>query len=189
MEVKKAATNLWDILKLVIIALLIVIPIRFFVFQPFIVSGQSMEPNYHSSDYLIVDELSYRVNAPQRGDVVIFKYPKNPSYKYIKRIIGLPGETIEIKNAEVFITVNNVTVKLDESSYLPAILAGSWTRMNNMAPITLGAGQYFVMGDNRNNSSDSRVWGVLPRENIVGKNFFTFSVLGVMTKDQNQSIY
>ena len=79
MEVKKTAQNIWDITKLVIIALLIVIPIRLFVFQPFIVNGQSMEPNFHSSDYLIVDELSYRFNQPQRGDVIVFKYPKNPT--------------------------------------------------------------------------------------------------------------
>lgn len=189
MEVKKAATNFWDILKLVIIALLIVIPIRFFVFQPFIVSGQSMEPNYHSSDYLIVDEVSYKIHEPQRGDVIVFKYPKNPAYKYIKRIIGLPGETIEIKNAEIFITANGVTAKLDESSYLSSLVINSWNRMANMAPVALGVNQYFVLGDNRNNSSDSRVWGVLPAKNIVGKTFFTFSVLGTLMNDENPSTY
>lgn len=185
MEIKKAATDFLDILKLVALALLIVLPIRYFIFQPFIVSGQSMEPNYHSADYLIVDEISYRTHAPARGDVIVFKYPRNTAFKYIKRIIGLPGETVEIKNKEVYITSNGQTVKLDESLYLPQSVMDAWVRMTNTGPITLGEGQYFVMGDNRNNSSDSRIWGVLPRKNIVGKTFYTLSVLGMMLRDQN----
>jgi signal peptidase I len=189
MEVKKTAQNVWDITKLVIIALLIVIPIRLFVFQPFIVNGQSMEPNFHSSDYLIVDELSYRFNQPQRGDVIVFKYPKNPTYKYIKRIIGLPGETVEIRDASIYITSNGTTLKLDESKYLPQTTINSWQRMADMPAITLSNDQYFVLGDNRNNSSDSRVWGILPKKNIVGKDFFTFSVLGFFIKDQSNSTY
>jgi signal peptidase I len=148
-----------------------------------------MEPEYHSSDYLIVDEVSYRIHAPQRSDVIVFKYPKNPAYKYIKRIIGLPGETIEIKNAQIFITSNGTTIKLDESSYLPASVTDSWTRMAGMPAIKLSAGEYFVLGDNRNNSSDSRVWGVLPAKNIIGKTFFTFSILGTLMQGQNPSTY
>ena len=189
MEVKKVGTNIWDILKLVIVALLIVIPIRYFVFQPFIVSGQSMEPNYHSSDYLIVDEVSYKIGTPQRDDVIVFKYPKNPAYKYIKRIIGLPGETVEIKNAKIFITSNGTITRLDESAYLPIEATNAWERVANMAPVKLGDDQYFVLGDNRNNSSDSRVWGVLPFQNIIGKTFFTFSILGTIKKETNLSTY
>lgn len=185
MEIKKTATDLWDILKLVALALLIVLPIRYFVFQPFIVSGQSMEPNYHSTDYLIVDEVSYRTRAPERGDVIVFKYPRNTAFKYIKRIIGLPGETVEIRNKEVYITSNGQTTKLDESSYLPQSVMNAWVRMTEMEPVVLGEGQYFVMGDNRNNSSDSRVWGILPRGNIIGKTFYTVSVLGIMLRDKN----
>ncbi|HRU20782.1 MAG TPA: signal peptidase I [Candidatus Paceibacterota bacterium] len=190
MEVKKIASEIFDVVKLIVLALLIVIPIRCFVFQPFIVSGQSMEPNYHSSDYLIIDEISYRNNSPERGDVVVFKYPKNPNFKYIKRIIGLPGETIEIKNAEIFITSNGQTTKLDESSYLPQSVRDSWVRMANMDPLTLGPNEYFVLGDNRNNSSDSRVWGPLPAKNIIGKTFYTFSITGFILSDNNpESIY
>jgi signal peptidase I len=181
MEGKKLIANIWDIGKLALIALLIVMPIRIFIFQPFVVNGQSMEPNYHSSDYLIIDEISYRFNAPQRGDVVVFKYPKNPDFKYIKRIIGLPGETIEIKNKEIFITNNQNTFKLDESAYLPALVFDAWERIDNMDPVILGLDEYFVLGDNRNNSSDSRIWGVLPAKNIVGKIFCQLSPFETIT--------
>ncbi len=185
MEPKTIFNNLWDIVKLAVLAALIVIPIRFFVFQPFIVNGQSMEPNYHSADYLIIDEVSYRFNDPKRGDVVVFKYPKNTSIKYIKRIIGLPGETIEIRNKGVFITKDGSTAKLDESAYLSADTYENWKRMTDYPLTTLGEGQYFVMGDNRDNSSDSRVWGLLPRKNIVGKTFYTFSIFNAIIKDKD----
>lgn len=94
---------IWETLKIIIIALLIVIPIRYFIFQPFFVRGQSMEPAFENGDYLIVDELSYRFRGPQRGEVVVFRYPENPSFRYIKRIIGLPGEKVEIKDGYVMI--------------------------------------------------------------------------------------
>jgi signal peptidase I len=121
--------------------------------------------------------------------VIVFKYPKNPTYKYIKRIIGLPGETVEIRDASIYITSNGTTLKLDESKYLPQTTINSWQRMADMPAITLSNDQYFVLGDNRNNSSDSRVWGILPKKNIVGKDFFTFSVLGFFIKDQSNSTY
>jgi len=155
---------IWEILKIVIIALAIVIPIRYFIFQPFLVKGQSMEPNFEDGNYLIVDEISYRMGNPQRGEIIVFKYPQNPSQRYIKRIIGLPGDTVEIKNGKVYISGKI----LDESSYLPK---------NNFTPdfgfqgITLKENEYFVLGDNRLHSSDSRIWGVVPRENIIGRVF------------------
>ena len=98
---------IWEITKIVVIALLIVVPIRYFLFQPFFVRGQSMEPNFEDGNYLIVDELSFRLRDPQRGEVIVFKYPNNPSQRYIKRIVGLPGETIEIKDGKVIIFENN----------------------------------------------------------------------------------
>ena len=158
---------IWEITKIVIIALLIVVPIRTFLFQPFIVKGQSMEPNFETGDYLIVDEISYRFRDPQRGEVVVFKYPRNLSQRYIKRIVGLPGETIEIKDNRVIIFNEKGKKILDESKYLPhgAITPGQ-------VRITLAENEYFVLGDNRIASSDSRTWGVLPREYIVGRVFF-----------------
>jgi len=153
----------WEILKIVLIALVIVIPIRYFLFQPFIVKGQSMEPNFENSNYLIVDELSYRFRDPQRGEVVVFRYPKNISQRFIKRIIGLPGEKIEI---EAGVVMMNGKI-LDESKYLPS---GVQTTGNTQ--ISLDENEYFVLGDNRISSFDSRQWGVLPRKNIVGRVYF-----------------
>jgi len=155
----------WEIIKIVVIALLIVVPIRYFIFQPFFVKGQSMEPNFETGDYLIVDEISYRIENPQRGDVVVFKYPNNLSQRYIKRIIGLPDETIEIKEGQVIVSGK----VLDESSYLPR---GVFTPDRGFTKITLTENEYFVLGDNRSQSPDSRLWGPLPRDDIIGRVFF-----------------
>lgn len=161
---KSILSFFWEIVKIVIIALLIVVPIRYFVFQPFIVKGQSMMPTFENNDYLIVDEISYRFREPQRGEVVVFKYPQNPSTRYIKRIIGLPGETVEIKENRVIISGQ----VLDESSYLSE---GNFTQDKGFRKITLMENEYFVLGDNRFHSSDSRLWGPLPREDIIGRVF------------------
>ena len=155
----------WETLKIVILALLIVLPIRYFIFQPFIVKGQSMEPNFQNGNYLIIDEISYRFKEPARGEVVVFRYPYNPSQRYIKRIIGLPGEVVEIKDTQVHIfNKDGQETILEEKTYLP----GTDLTFGNLK-LMLGEGEFFVMGDNRPSSSDSRAWGVLPRENIIGK--------------------
>ena len=161
---RKLLLFFWEIAKIVIIALLIVVPIRYFIFQPFFVRGQSMEPNFHNGDYLIVDEISYRFGEPQRGEVVVFKCPDNPSQRYIKRIVGLPGERIEIEAGQVLIYQNGTNQVLDESGYLPEFLQ----TLGNIE-ISLDQDEYFVLGDNRSLSSDSRRWGSLPEENIIGR--------------------
>ena len=163
----------WEILKIVIIALVIVIPIRYFLFQPFIVKGQSMEPNFENSNYLIVDELSYRFRDPQRGEVVVFRYPRNISQRFIKRIIGLPGEKIEI---EAGVVMMNGKI-LDESKYL---LLGVQT--SGDIQISLDENEYFVLGDNRISSFDSRQWGTLPRKNIIGRVYFRAWPITDLTK-------
>ena len=156
----------WETAKVIIIALVIVVPIRYFVFQPFFVKGQSMDPSFENGDYLIVDEISYLFLAPKRGEVIVFKYPKNPSQRYIKRIIGLPGETIEVKNGQVIVSDKEGSRTLDESDYLPL-----GTQTFKDIQITLGKDEYFVLGDNRLASSDSRSWGALGKEFIVGRVF------------------
>lgn len=156
----------WEITKIVIIAFLIVIPIRYFIFQPFLVRGQSMVPTFQHGDYLIVDEISYRFREPTRGEVVVFKSPLNLTQRYIKRIIGLPGETVEIKDGQVFIYFGENPQVLDESSYLSNSM-----KTPGKIKISLNPGEYFVLGDNRLASSDSRRWGSLPRKNIVGRVF------------------
>ena len=159
--------SLWEIVKAVLISIAIVIPVRWFVAQPFIVDGASMEPNFHGSDYLIVDELTYQfLRSPERGEVVIFRYPLNPSHFFIKRVIGLPGETVMIENSHVRIKqTNGTTIELPQR-----YLSDSAITSPDLS-FTVEQGQYFVMGDNRLHSSDSRIWGALPKSNITGRVF------------------
>ncbi|MEK7150735.1 MAG: signal peptidase I [Patescibacteria group bacterium] len=162
---KTIFTEIKEIFRILIISLLVVIPIRFFVAQPFIVRGPSMEPNFHDGQYLVIDELKYRFTAPQRGEVVVFRYPNDPSQFFIKRIIGLPGETVSLEDGHVRIVSDQgkqVTV-LNESYIDSSVLTAP------DGTITLKAEEYFVLGDNRPMSSDSRVWGVLPYDKIVGR--------------------
>lgn len=158
---------IWEITKIVLLALVIVVPIRYFLFQPFLVKGQSMEPTFHNNDYLIIDQISYRFRTPDRGEVIVFRYPNNTSQRFIKRIIGLPGETIEIKDGKVFIITDDVAQALDESNYLSLSL-----ETLGDTRITLSEGEYFVLGDNRGVSADSRSWGYLANKYIIGRVFF-----------------
>lgn len=161
---KKDEHPLTEIIRFSLIALLIVFPIRMFIAQPFIVSGASMDDTFENGQYLIVDQISYRFESPERGDIVIFRYPRDPSKFFIKRVIGLPGDTINIEGNVITITNEehpNGAV-LDEP-YVDAM------DPNTFMTETLGEGEYFVMGDNRNQSSDSRMWGPLPERNIVGR--------------------
>lgn len=174
---KKFFSFTWEITKIVIIALIIVVPIRYFLFQPFFVKGQSMEPNFENGDYLIIDEISYRFGDPQRGEVVVFKYPNNPSQRYIKRIIGLPGETIEIKNGQVMISNEKEEEVLNESDYLSL---STFTSGN--IEVILFENEYFVLGDNRAASSDSRRWGSLTRDDIIGRVFIRAWPLPALAK-------
>jgi len=167
-----------EIIRFSIIALVVVLPIRLFIAQPFIVSGASMETTFSTGQYLIVDQVTYRLEEPERGDVIIFRYPKQPSKFFIKRIIGLPGDTIEINGHEVKITNADHPegAFLNEDYILDLKPLGMLTE-------TLGENEYFVMGDNRDQSSDSRSWGVLHRDYIVGRAFlrlFPVSELGVL---------
>lgn len=154
-----------DLVKFSLIALLIVIPIRLFIAQPFVVRGASMEPTFLGGEYLIVDQLSYRFDNPERGDVIILRYPKDESVFFIKRVIGLPGETVEIIGNNVVIQrgAGKEALTLDESYVPPERLQDEY------GVYTLGEEEYFVLGDNRRESSDSRSWGVLARDNVVGR--------------------
>ncbi len=168
----------WELVKIGAIALLIVIPIRQFVFQPFIVRGASMEPNFEDFDYLIINEISYRFDDPDRGDVVIFDSPMNSSQRFIKRIIGLPGETVTIQSGEIAIKTESKTITLNEDMYLPTS-----TVTSNSGPTVLGEDEYFVMGDNRQYSYDSRIFGAVKRNTIIGKVALRFSIGGVFARN------
>ena len=160
--------NFWqglgDFTKFAAVVIIFVIGIRFYIAQPFIVSGASMVPNFASSDYLIVDEISYRFHEPQRGDVIIFHPPVDMRTYYIKRIIGMPGDNVSVNNGVVTITNTQHPkgIVLDEKY----ISKDTLTENKN---VTVSQGQYFVMGDNRPESYDSRGWGLLPKENITGR--------------------
>lgn len=176
---------LLEIIKVIILAFVVIVPIRVFLFQPFFVQGASMEPNFEDSNYLIVNELGYKktsfdlngknlftVNSFKKfqgGDVVVFRYPKNPSQFFIKRVIGLPGEKVEIKNGQILIynQDNPEGIILDESAYLSKNVKTT-TALDDFV-ITLSNSEYFVMGDNRTYSSDSRVWGPVPSADVMGK--------------------
>jgi signal peptidase I len=156
--------NVLDFIEILILLILVVVPIRYFLFQPFLVKGQSMEPNFHNYDYLIIDRISYRFKEPQRGEVIVFRPPFNDHVYYIKRIIGLPGERliIEGEKIKIFNKENPKGFILNED-----YLRGSHT--SERIEFTLGPDEYFVLGDNREVSYDSRKWGPIKRDRIVGR--------------------
>lgn len=174
---KKVILFFWDILKIFVIAAAIVVPIRYFLFQPFFVKGESMAPNFSDGDYLIVDEISSYFNGPQRGEVIVFRFPDNPSQRFIKRVIGLPGETIEINDSKITISKNEESKILDESPYL-----ASSVKTKGVLKITLKNNEYFVMGDNRNFSFDSRSFGPVPKDKIIGRVFLRAWPFATLTK-------
>lgn len=154
-----------ELLRFALIAIVIVIPIRLFIAQPFIVSGSSMDPTFHDGEYLIVDELSYRFESPERGDVVVFKFPNNTKRFLIKRIVGLPGETVNIRNGIVSVVdIQGIESQTLEEEYVTY-------KSNETITTKLGDEEYFVAGDNRVASSDSRSWGVLNEKFLVGRAF------------------
>ncbi len=165
-SLKAVGSFFWELIKVLVIAVIIIVPIRFFLVQPFFVRGASMEPNFFDGEYLVVDELSYRFREPRRGEVVIFRFPENPSQFFIKRIVGLPGDTVSIENGRVVIHNQQFQqgVVLDEASYI----SGD-ARTGGQTTIQLTKQEFFVLGDNRAASSDSRSWGPLPRSKIVGR--------------------
>ncbi len=163
-------------MKTIIIAGAVVFVVRSVLFQPFLVSGASMEPNIQQNNYLIIDEATYFFfREPRRGEVVVFRYPENSSTFYIKRIIGLPGETVVVENGKIKIN----GVELVEDEYLSGV------QTFGAAQVTLEKDAYFVMGDNRANSYDSRSWGPLDRRMIIGKaliRLYPFNNMMIFTK-------
>ncbi len=162
---KRKGAFIWDLIKFCLISLAIVLPFRLFIAQPFIVSGKSMYPTFDDKQYLIVDELTYHLESPKRGDVIIFRFPNNQREYFIKRIIGLPSDTIEITGGKIKISnpAHTDGFFLDES-YLDG-------KLSDMAPVELSDEDYFVMGDNREASYDSRAWGKLHKDMIIGRAF------------------
>lgn len=163
-QIKKGKVSaVLEVIRFIAIAAILVVIVRQYVIQPFIVNGDSMVPTFLSGQYLIIDELTYNFRSPDRGEVIVFRYPNDPEQFFIKRIIGLPGETVIIRNDSVTIKENNNDqgVILEEE-----YVKGRTTR--NVVTV-LGDNEYFVMGDNREASSDSRIWGPITDKHIVGR--------------------
>ncbi len=163
MEKENNKENLWELVRFAVIVIAIVIPIRIFIAQPFIVSGSSMYPTFNNGDYLIVDEISYRFKNPERFDVIIFRYPDNNKKYLIKRVIGLPNETIDIKG--------NIVTMINKEYPNGLILEQPYVKniSKDNQRLELKENEYFVLGDNRSASSDSRYWGAVTENLIIGK--------------------
>ncbi|PWH16358.1 MAG: signal peptidase I [Ardenticatenia bacterium] len=171
---KNVRSVIGEILETIVLTLVIFFVIQMLV-RNFRVVGTSMEPNLHNGQYLIIDKISYRFSDPQVGDVVVFEPPNRPGEDYVKRIIGLPGQLVEIRNGQVFIDNKPL-----EEPY--TVRRGSYS----MEPRLVGPDEYFVLGDNRDSSSDSHMWGMLPRANIVGRAWISYwppSSWGLITRD------
>lgn len=158
LQMKQLLLPFWEVLEILAIALVSLFVIYHFLAQPFTVQGASMEPNFSNGDYILIDEITYRFREPERGEVIVFKNPRNESEFYIKRIIGLPGDEVIVNGKEV--KINGVTLSED---YLPAEYGISGESVFNLKD-----DEYFVMGDNRSQSFDSRSWGPLKRYEITG---------------------
>ncbi|MFH1192326.1 MAG: signal peptidase I [bacterium] len=156
---------LGEVIKTVLISLAIILPVRYFIIQPFYVKGASMEPNFLDKDYLIINEFIYKFKEPERGDIIVFKNPRNPEEFFIKRVIGLPGEKVKVfdNRIEIYNEKNPQGIVINE----PYLQEGRNTRGTEMEE--LGKGEYYVFGDNRDKSLDSRTFGAISEDSIVGK--------------------
>lgn len=165
--VQRNHSSVWGFAVSILIALALAALIRVFIFAPYLVSGTSMLPNFQNYNYVLVDRLTYDFSQPQRGDVVVLKLPEETDRDLIKRVIGVPGDTVVLTGANPTITIINAQhpqgVALDE----PYVSSANYGGTTNTR-YTLGPNQYFVMGDNRAVSADSRIWGLLPRSDIIG---------------------
>jgi len=162
----KSGSFVIEVIKIVVISLVIIIPIRYFLIQPFYVKGASMEPNFHDYEYLIIDEISYRFHNAERGEVVVLEDPRSPARFFIKRVIGLPGERMVINDSDITIFNTNYPdgVVLDEGAYLAESV-----KTTGKIDVTLSEDEYYVLGDNRTASLDSRIIGPIEKGDVVGK--------------------
>ena len=157
------ASFVLEVVQIVLISSAIIVPIRYFLVQPFYVKGASMEPNFYDHEYLIIDELSLRLREPVRGEIVVFRYPRDPSQYFIKRGVGLPGETIEVTGGNVMVyNTEHPNGLVLEEAYLEESTTGK-------VRVTLGDDEYYVFGDNRDSSLDSRSFGSVHTDNIIGR--------------------
>jgi signal peptidase I len=159
----RTKSALREAVETIVITLLIYLLVRTFLFENYRVEGNSMMPTLEDEQYLVVSKLDYRLHEPQRGDIIVFHDPNDSSRRLIKRVIGLPGEVVEIRNGQVY--ANGLLLA---EAYIQS------PGLSSRPPTPIPDGYLFVLGDNRTNSSDSRNWGPLPRQEIVGKAWFSY---------------
>ncbi len=178
--IKKAIGAIFDFLQGIVVILAIMVMIYLFIMSPQEINGASMEPNLHNGEYILTNKIEYKLRDPKRGDVVIFKSPRNKDIDYIKRIIGEQGDRVALKNGSYYVN----GMKLDESYLAPNTYIGGGNYLREGSEIIVPEGRYFVSGDNRGHSSDSREFGPIAKEDFIGKAFFRywpFSQAGLIT--------
>ena len=177
--IKRAVAAIFDFLQSIVVVMAIMVMVYLFVMSPQEIKGASMEPSFIDGEYILTNKILYKIKDPKRGDVVIFKSPGNPDIDYIKRIIGLPGDTVMLRNDTMYVNGTEV-----EEPYLsPGITIFGGSYLDENQEIVVPEGEYFVMGDNRPHSADSREFGTIPKEDFIGKailRYWPFSKLGVV---------
>jgi len=163
-------SHIIDFIQTLVVFAAIGTAIYFFIAQPHKVSGSSMVPNFHNGDYIITDKVSYKIGSPQHGDIIVFKNPRDESQDFIKRIIGIPGDTVKVENGVV--TVNGT--QIPEPYLLSGLFTENRAYFTEGKEVTVEDGKYIVFGDNRPNSSDSREWGFITNAEIIGKVFLRY---------------
>jgi signal peptidase I len=168
--IKRAVAAFFDFLQGIVVILAVLVMIYLFIVSPQEINGASMEPNFHNGEYILTNKILYKFREPIRGDVVIFKSPRNKDVDYIKRIIGLPGDTVKLENNAFFVNGQ----KIEESYLMPDVVIFGGNYLQEGVESIVPPGMYFVVGDNRPHSSDSREFGPIPKEDFIGAAFFRY---------------
>lgn len=179
--IKRAIAAIFDFLQGIVVFLAVLVMIYLFVMSPQEINGASMEPNFHNGEFILTNKILYKFTNPLRGDVVIFKSPRNKDIDYIKRIIGLPGDTVELKNNALYVN----DVRVPEPYLAPDVFIFGGSYLKEGDPIIVPPGKYFVVGDNRPHSSDSREFGPIAKEDFIGVAFmryWPFTKVGVISR-------
>ena len=168
---RKVYAFLIDTVQTLVLVFAVFLVIYVFLFRPFQVSGNSMYPNFLDKEYILTNIIGLKFTLPKLGDVIVFKAPPDPEKDYIKRVIGVPGNTIMVTEGNVYVNKK----LLDESAFLsPSVKTYGGLFLRDSTPVTVPASDYFVMGDNRTGSSDSREWGFVPFSSIVGESLYVY---------------
>ncbi|OGG29518.1 signal peptidase I [Candidatus Gottesmanbacteria bacterium RIFCSPLOWO2_01_FULL_49_10] len=167
---KRVVAAFFDFLQGIVVIMAVMVMIYLFIVSPQEINGASMEPNFHNGEFILTNKIEYKFHEPKRGEVVIFKSPRNKDVDYIKRIIGLPGDTVLLKDNKLYVNGNPV----DEPYLSPGVNVFGGSYLREGAEEIVPEGSYFVAGDNRPHSSDSREFGPIPKEDFIGKAFLRY---------------